>query len=313
MSENKTSSSACIDKQNNHESCSKPYALFLGCTIPVRAQNYEISTRLIAKYLGIEFGHIDNFTCCGYPSAAIDFEASQLMAARNLALAENNGFEICTICTACTGVLTETAKEISHNNILKEQINQKLSPIGLTIKGNIKVKHFARILLEEVGEDKIKSLIKKPLKGIKIAAHYGCHYVKPSSIYDNFDSAEHPTSLDTLINLTGAESIDYIDKMNCCGGALLAVNEELALKITKKKLDIIKEKADAIVLVCPFCSVMYDSSQKKIESTYSAQYDIPVLYYPQLLGLAMGIDPKELGIQMNRVKPKKILDKIAQI
>ncbi len=309
MIEQKTKISQKAENYNAAEN--KTYSLFLGCTIPVRAQNYELSTRLIAKNFGIKLNHIENFTCCGYPSAAVDFELSQIMAARNLALAESANSDICTICTACTGVLTETAKEISHNSALRDKINKELEPTGLKITGNVKVKHFARVLLEEIGEEKIKSLIKKPLNGIKVAAHYGCHYVKPTSIYDTCEGAEHPSSLDKLIELTGAESIEYIEKMSCCGGALLAVDEGLALQLTKKKLDILKDKADAIILVCPFCSVMYDSSQKKIETTYQTQYDIPVLYYPQLLGLAMGIDQKELGIQINRVKPKKLLDKIA--
>jgi len=311
MSDVKINSLESIKITTEDKEVKRAYALFLGCTIPVRAQNYEISTRKVAEKLGIELRHIDNFTCCGYPAGSVDFEGSQLMSARNLALAEKEGFDICTICTACTGVLTETALELAHNERFRENINQKLASIGLHLEGKVRVKHFARILIEEVGEEKIKSLIKKPLSDIRIAAHYGCHYLKPTSIYENFDSAENPTSLDHLIKITGAESVDYLDKMHCCGGALLAVNETLALKISRKKLDALKEHIDAIVLICPFCSVMYESNQKKIETTFNTQYNIPVLFYPQLLGLAMGMNPQELGFQMNRVKPKKILEKIS--
>lgn len=311
MSDNKNASAASLKVEPGLESAKKPYSLFLGCTIPVRAQNYEISTRAIAKMLGIEFAHVENFTCCGYPAAAVDFETSQIMAARNIALAEKLGYNICTICTACTGVLTEMAKELEHDSALREKMNKHLEKFDLKVDKSVKVKHFARVLLEEVGEEKISASIKIPLSNLSLAAHYGCHYLKPNSIYDNFDSDENPKSLDRLIELTGAKSVDYLEKMNCCGGALLAVDENLALKITKKKLDNLKNKADALILVCPFCSVMYDSSQKKIETTFSEKYEIPVLYYPQLLGLAMGIDQKDLGIQMNRVRPKVLLDKIA--
>ena len=289
----------------------KPYALFLGCTIPVRAQNYELSTRKVSSALGLELVHIENFSCCGYPISSIHQQTAEEMAARNLALAESQGMDICAICTACTGVLTEVSQELNENAEKREQINKTLSAIGLQYQGTVKVKHFARILYEEVGVETIASKVVKSLKGLKIAPHYGCHYLKPAEIYEGFDSVENPHTLDDLIEVTGATSVQYNKKLNCCGGALLAVDENIALKISKEKLDQLKEmQVDAIGLICPFCSIMYESNQKKIEKTYETEYNLPVLFYPQLLGLAMGMDPKELGLQMNRVKAKSILERI---
>lgn len=286
------------------------YALFLGCTIPVRAQNYELATRKVAEALGLSLEHIPDFTCCGYPVSSMDEDTAELMAARNLALAERRGAAICAICTACTGVLTETAHALNGNAEKRERVNCRLADLGLEYRGTTTVKHFARILFEEIGVEAIRAKVVRPLDGLRIAAHYGCHYLKPAEIYEGFDSPEFPHTLDDLIALTGATPVDYPNKLRCCGGAILAVDENLALRISKEKLDQLKDLGvDAIGLVCPFCSVMYESNQKKIETTFSAQYNLPVLYYPQLLGLAMGMDGKDLGLQMNRVRPQALLEK----
>lgn len=289
----------------------KKYSLFLGCTIPVRGQNYEASTRKVAAALDLELLHIPNFTCCGYPIASLDRQTAQWMAARNLALAERENSDICTICTACTGVLTEVSCELSENPDKLSEINNQLRDINLEYKGTVKVRHFARILYEEVGIEKISSKIVRRLEGLRIAPHYGCHYLKPHEIYEGFDSPEAPHTLDELIEVTGAKSVNYMIKTHCCGGAVLAVDENLALKISKEKLDELKSlEVDAIGLICPFCSVMYESNQKKIETTFQTAYNLPVLYLPQILGLAMGMNPRELGLNMNRVRPKELLDKI---
>lgn len=289
----------------------KPYALFLGCTIPVRAQNYELATRKVAEALGLPLEHIDNFSCCGYPVSSIHHRTAEEMAARNLALAEARGMDICAICTACTGVLTEVSHALAEDEAKRAEINETLKEIGLNYRGTVKVRHFARVLYEEVGLEAIRSKVVRPLGGLRIAPHYGCHYLKPAEIYEGFDSAENPHTLDELIEATGAASVSYPKKLACCGGAVLAVDETTALKISKGKLDQLKAlEVDAIGLICPFCSVMYESNQKKIEKTFETEYNLPVLYYPQILGLAMGMDPKELGFQMNRVKPKDLLEKV---
>lgn len=289
----------------------KPYSLFLGCTIPVRGQNYEASTRKVARALGMELKHIPDFSCCGYPMSSLDQQTAELMAARNLALAEKEGSDMCTICTACTGVLTETAMELNEDENKRKEINALLAEIGLEYNGTVKVKHFARILYEEVGIEKIAEKIVKKLEGLRIAPHYGCHYLKPHEIYEGFDSPENPHTLDELIEVTGAESVDYVNKMRCCGGAVLAVDENVALNMSQEKLEQLKNlEVDAIGLICPFCSVMYESNQRKIESKFETKYNIPVLYLPQILGLAMGMGKRELGLQMNRVRPKELLEKL---
>lgn len=288
------------------------YAIFLGCTVPVRNLSYELSARRAAAALGVEFVDIPEFSCCGYPVKSVHHETSLLLAARNLALAEERGLDICTLCSACTSVLTETSRELAANEVLSEKVNRRLGAVGRKYSGKVRVKHFARVLYEDVGLDAIEKAVKRPLDSFRIASHYGCHYLKPSEIYDRFDHPEAPQSLDKLVAATGAEAVDYATKKECCGGAILGVDEEIALRMARAKLDDIKASgADAINLICPFCSVMYGANQRKIQAKYGAKYDLPILYYPQILGLAMGIDAEELGLSQNPIKPKALLAKIS--
>ncbi len=287
------------------------YALFLGCTIPARARNYELAARRIAPEFGIELIDIEEFSCCGFPVKSVDERTSLLLAARNLSLAEEKGLDICTLCSACTVNLTEADKEFKENSRLRDSTNNKLGKIKREYQGKIRVRHFARILYEEIGIAKIKEKIKRNLSGLTFAAHYGCHYVKPSKVYDHFDDPEDPGTLDELISVTGAKFVHYDDRKKCCGGAILAIDESLSLAMAKEKIEYVKKAgADAITLVCPFCSVMYDDNQKKIESTFNVSYNLPVLYYPQVLGLAMGIEAKELGLNMNRVKTAELISRL---
>lgn len=287
------------------------YALFLGCTVPVRGLNYETSARKVADKLGIELIDINDFSCCGFPVKSVDRDTSVLMAAKNLSLAEKKDLDICCLCSACTSVLTEVSKQLKEDKDLQKRINKELSVLDREYKGKIKVKHFARILYEDVGVDKIKEKIKVDLSDFKFAVHYGCHYLKPSQIYEGFDSPENPKTLDKLIEVTGAKSIYYEDRKGCCGGGILGIDEMTALRMAKNKLDHVKSaKADAISLICPFCSIMYEGNQRKIERQFEAEYKVPVLYYPQILGLALGIPAEDLGFKLNRVKPRKMLEKL---
>jgi len=288
------------------------YALFLGCTIPIRAQNYEMSAREVAKKLGINFIDIPDFSCCGFPVKSSNAESSLVIAARNIAIAEKNGENICTLCNACTSVLSEANKELAENKQLKKKVNKELKKVGLEYKNGVTIKHFSRILYEDIGIDKIQENITEDqnLSSLSMSIHYGCHYLRPSELYDGFDDCEHPVSVENLVAMTGVAVVDYKNKLDCCGGAILGVEEDIALSMAKDKLDnITKNNVDALVTICPFCSIMYEDNQRKIESKFHVEYNLPVLYYPQVLGLALGIEPKSLGFRLNKIKAKKILEK----
>lgn len=288
------------------------YTLFLGCTVPVRALNYEISARKVAEKLGIQFSDIPDFSCCGYPIKSVNRYAYLLMAALNLALAEEKGLPLCTLCSACCSALTEANHEIQEDEKLRKQINEDLSQsVGKRYEEEVRVTHFIRILQQELREKKITKQIKTDLSSLRVAPHYGCHYIKPSTLYSKTEDPEDPKSLDELIKATGAQSIQYEDKLQCCGGGVLAFDEQVALAIAQKKLEHIRaHQADAMILLCPFCDVMYESNQRKIEKVFQTEYKLPILFYPQLLGLALGIDPDELGMKMNRVRPTELIKKL---
>lgn len=289
------------------------YALFLGCHVPVRTINYEISMRKLAEVLGIKLVDLP-FSCCGFPVEPINRVLALTMAARNLAIAERENLDITVLCNACCGMLAEAAIILKEDEELLKKINVNLGRINLEYSGGVKIRHFSRLLYEDYGVKRIKNGVKRPLKGLKIATHYGCHYTKPSEIYEDFDDPEAPKSIDKLVEATGAKSIDYPGKMDCCGGAVLGINEEIAMKMAKSKLDsVAKANADAMVMSCPFCGIMYDNLQRTIGERFrGAPYNIPVLYVPQLLGLALGLKPDELGFSFNCVSAEKLLKKVEE-
>ena len=287
------------------------YSLFLGCTIPARSRNYELSSRAIALRLGLEFIDIEEFSCCGFPLEASDEIGAILLAARNLCLAEEKGLDICALCSACASMLTKTAFHLNNNKNLRKQINKELSKIGKEYKGTINVRHFARILLEDIGLKRIKEEIKRDLKGLKVATHYGCHYLKPSYIYEGFDDPQYPLTLELILEAVGVTNIQYRRKKDCCGGPVLLSDESVALTVAQEKLKYVKEAGtDCMNLVCPFCSLMFDANQKGIESQFESEFNIPVLYLPQIIGLAMGFGRKELGLNLNSDSTKELTAKL---
>lgn len=282
--------------------------LYLGCTVPVRNLNYELSARLTAEKLGITFHDHEAFGCCGFPLKSINVFDTLVTSARNLALAAEKGLEICALCNACAGTLTETAHTLDSDPELKAKVNEKLEAIGLRYEKPVRVRNFMRLLWEEVGIDGIRNAVVRPLTDVLLAPHYGCHYLKPSELTEGFDSPHMPRSMSGLIEATGARVLDYPSLKECCGGGILGMSEETANALAAVKLqDVNAAGAHALVLVCPFCNVMYEGQQKKIAKSFGFDLKVPVVYYPQILGLAMGMTSEQLGFKLNRVKPAGLL------
>uniref|UniRef100_A0A7C4XKG6 CoB--CoM heterodisulfide reductase subunit B n=1 Tax=candidate division WOR-3 bacterium TaxID=2052148 RepID=A0A7C4XKG6_UNCW3 len=283
----------------------KRYALFLGCTVPVRAQHYELATRNVAKELGIEFVDLKDGSCCGFPIKALDTETALLMAARNVGLASKLGLDVITLCNSCTAMLSDAQIKLKEG-----EFRRKFTELGFTYPNEIRVRHFVRMLYEDIGIENLKRAIKRPLKSLRIISHYGCHYLRPSYLHA-FDNVENPHTLDELVGVTGAEVVDYQEKKLCCGGSVLGVDEELAIKMANQKLMIAKNNnADAMISICPFCTVMYEDNQRKVETKFNTTYNIPVLYYPQLLGLGLGLTTDSVGLKFNRIRVDNILSKL---
>ncbi len=284
------------------------YALYLGCTAPVRTLNYELAARNTARRLGIELSDINDFGCCGFPVKSVHHDTALLMSARNLALAEERGLDICALCSSCTGTLADANHRLQTDLELAEQINAALEPIsGRRYEGTIKVRHFARVLFEEVGLDRLQEAVTVDLSELRLAAHYGCHYLKPAAAHDQFDDPENPSSLDRLITALGASSVSYEGRDQCCGGGILGADEETALAMPHLKLErVAAAGADALVVICPFCDIMYEFQQRRIEKITQTRFNLPVLFYPQLLGLGLGLSADEVGLPLNRVKSRKL-------
>lgn len=285
------------------------YLLFLGCVIPYRRTTlaYEISARKVLNKLGVEVVEMPEFNCCGLPVDPVHHELMLTLAARNLCLAEQQDLNLMTLCPGCSSTLHKVNKSLKEDEKLREKVNGYLKEIGMEFKGTIEVKHFIRILAEDIGLEAIKEKIQKPLDKLMVTEHNGCHIMRPAREI-GFDDPENPTTFKNLIEITGAKCVDYLDETECCGYAVLAVNTQIPLQLAGDKLRHIKASgAQAMITLCPSCHLMYDLNQPTIERALKESFRIPVLHYPQLLGLAMGIDPDELAFGSLRVKASELL------
>jgi len=280
----------------------------LGCVIPYRLPSYEVSARKVLKKLGVELVEMSEFNCCGFPLDPVNHDMMLTFAARNLCLAEQQNLNIMTLCNGCFGILNHVNKELKEDKKIKEKVNGYLKEIGMEFKGTVTVKHLIHVLAEDVGFEKIKETVQKPLSQLRVAQHTGCHVVRPAK-YIGFEDPENPTTLKKLIQVTGAKCLDYMDETECCGAPILGVNEKIPLQLAKEKLDHIKAVgAQAMITCCPYCHIMYDLNQPRIERAFNEKFGIPVLHYPQLLGLSMGIAPEELALKDLRVNAAEIVN-----
>lgn len=287
---------------------SKQAVLYLGCTVPVRNLNYELSARKVAEALGVTLHDLPELGCCGFPLKASDQKAALVIAARALAQVGATGHPLVALCSACAGTLAEAAHLLDHDEQARQEVNQALEPLGLTYRPGVQVRHFVRFILEEVGLEEFQAKVTRPLEGHTFAPHYGCHYLKPSEVTGGFDDPENPRTLARIIEACGAESLDYASLKECCGGGVLGVDEDLAARMAGAKLQELNDAGiSGLVVVCPFCNVMYEGQQKSIAKKLETKLKVPVVYLTQLMGLALGFDPGELGFKLNRAKPKSLL------
>lgn len=276
------------------------YALFLGCNIPSRVEQYDFSARAVLKQAGVQLVDNRDFNCCGYPMRNVDQKAFLLSSAVNLALAEKAGLDIMALCKCCFGTLKEAEHLLKQEGTLQKEVHGLLAQRGLKYTGEIQIKHFLWVLYHDVGLETLKSKITMPYKDFKIATHYGCHALRPSKI-TQFDDPVAPTIFDKLVEVTGAKSVDWTRKLECCGAPVLGVNDDLSMSLTKKKLaDGKKAGAEYLCSACPYCHLQFDTVQNMMVSQ-NGNDPLASVLYPQLLGLSMGIDARTLGIGMNQL------------
>jgi heterodisulfide reductase subunit B len=284
------------------------YAFYPGCSSQATGKEYEESTKAICKVLDIELVEVPDWNCCGSIDAVYSFNPlySIALAARNLAIAKKMHMDVVTQCSACYFTLNRTNKILRENAETRSKVNEALTNIGFTYNGSVRVWHLADILLSDPVIQKIKEKAKIQLTNLNVASYYGCYLVRPAEIC-NFDDPEQPTRLDNLVEILGALKVDYYGKTRCCGSALGITDEESALKMSKDILVSAKNSgANCLITACTMCHTNLDAKQRKIESSFDTKINLPVLYFTQLIGLALGIEPKQLGLQRNLVSPRKI-------
>ncbi len=277
------------------------FAIFLGCNIPIRLKQYETASRAVLDALGVRLVDIREFNCCGYPLRNIDLKAFVLSSARNLALAEKENLNMLVLCKCGYGTFRMADHLMKENAKLREEVNAILGKEGLRYDGDTQIKHLLSVLFNDVGTEAIRERIARPYENLRIATHYGCHALRPSGVVE-FDDPVAPTIFDQLVEATGAESVEWSMKLECCGAPLLGTNDELSWKFTEKKLaDAKRAGAHYLATGCPFCQIQFDTMQQTTESERGTNHHVPAILYPQLLGLCMGIDKAILGLHNTEI------------
>lgn len=284
--------------------------MFWGCTIPARFPFIEKATRLALHDLGAEPVDLAGFTCC--PEATLvrsaDEEVFYLTAARNLALAEEQGLPLLTPCNGCYSTFKSVLADLKVDWRLRDSVNQHLAAAGLSLSGDLEVWHLVEWLSEDLGPAALVKNITKPLWGMRLAVHYGCHLLRPSPAV-RWDSSTAPTKFEALVRALGATVVDYPTKMDCCGNALDRVGRRQdSLSLLERKLsDVRAQEADALVVSCPSCFLQFDLNQAA--QSRSTGGDLPVFYITELIALAMGHKPEDLGLARHRVEVAPFLEK----
>ncbi len=287
------------------------YSYFPGCSLETVARSYDVSAKMTAEKLGMELIELDDWNCCG---ATAYFHIDEILAltlcARNLAMAEKMGLDVVAPCSACYKNMLETNIRLKNDEELREHINLALKEDGLQFGGQGRVLHLVDIFLEDVGLEKIQQLVMNSLKGLRVAPYYGCQILRPKMGRENI---EHPDFLENLLSACGAEAIDYPLKTQCCGGSLIITKNSVAIKMVHNLLKCATDKgADLVVTTCPLCQINLECYQKQVNRIYGTRFSVPVFYFTQLLGFALGIPKGDLLIGSEMNSPAPLLTRVVK-
>ena len=288
-------------------------AYYPGCVAQESGKELDLATRWVCKKLGIELVDFPNFSCCG--SGFIDEVNPVLntaLNARNLAIAEKAGLDLLTICSTCQGMLT-LANVRYGEAAIRTKVDGALAQIGMHYGGATKVTHLLEVLVDQVGAERLRALVVRPLKGLKVGAFYGCHLLRPHGTLGT-ESAEEPHSFEDLIAALGAEPVLYRGRVMCCGFPTLFVKESTSNRIAARQIDDAKAHgAHAIATPCPLCHISLDTFQPKAAKEVDHALDLPIFHLPQLVGLALGATPEELGLPRHMVDTDSALARIGTV
>ncbi|MBU7583557.1 MAG: CoB--CoM heterodisulfide reductase iron-sulfur subunit B family protein [Nostoc sp. TH1S01] len=284
------------------------FSYYPGCSLHTTAREFDISTKVVMQELGIELEDLHDWSCCGGSVAgAVSHDVGMALAARNVALAQQQNLDLLASCSGCYNKSARAAQAL-ENQTERDKITAILSEMGVSITDSkIKVRNVVDVLLNDVD---ISTHIKKPLKGLKVACYYGCLLTRPADI-TGWDSPVFPMSMDKLAQKCGAEVVDFRSKTKCCGGSMVIPKEDVALELTKQLLDEAKSlEADCIVLACPLCATNLEIKQPDIEKKYNVNYRLPIIYITELIGLACGIAPRKIGLHKHIISTNSVLQRL---
>jgi succinate dehydrogenase / fumarate reductase cytochrome b subunit len=289
------------------------YAFFPGCVSKGACPELYQSVMQVYPKLGIDLKEMTTASCTG---AGVlqekDVKLGDVLNARTFALAEQQGLPIMTICSTCQGVMSQANYRLTTQPSYLQEINEILQEEGLTYRGTTAIKHFLWILLEDVGEDVLRKQITKPLTGLRAAPFYGCYIQRPAEALDFEEHPDRGKSLERIIEILGAEVVDFPGKTRCCGFPILTINKINSLSmVATHTQDAKSHGADIMVTPCPLCHLNLDGMQAQAASQHNTSINLPILHLPQLLGLAMGLDPKTLGLKRNLISPALALARIS--
>ncbi len=280
------------------------YMYYSGCSLKSSGKPYEESLLAVLKRLNVPYQEVQDWNCCGATTyMAIDESRAFSLAARNLALAEQQSDspapQIMAPCSACYLVLTKAQNYIAQHPEMGEKVKTTLQGAGLSLKGSSVIRHPLDILINDVGIPAIKQAVKKPLKGLNVVSYYGCQIVRP---FKQFDDPRDPQTMDELAKALGANPVDWPLKTRCCGGNLVNTIHDVGLRLNYLLLkEAEARKADVIITVCPLCQFNLECYRGEMERAYGEKFTVPVIYFTQLLGIALGIPDKELGLNRSLV------------
>ncbi len=285
------------------------YSYFPGCSsADGGAKAYGWSTEAVCQALDVELMELKDWSCCGStPISSTDELASHCLSARHLALAEENGPDLITPCSSCYVVLNRTNSYLKQYPQLRARVDECLDAGNLRYHGTVRVRHLLDMLVNDIGYDTIKAKVRKGLDGLKVAAYYGCQVVRPRA---GFDHPEFPESLDKLVASLGAQPVPFPLKSRCCGGSLIISEEPLARELIRKIFDsAVSHGAECLVTVCPLCQTNLDAYQSRVNRKFKTKFNLPILFFTQLMGVAFGLDEKQLGLETCVVPADKVLAK----
>lgn len=287
------------------------YAYYPGCVTKHSAVELDVATRLVCERLGIGLRELTAAPCCGAGDLqAIDEPLTAALNAMTLAQAENTGWDVLTVCNVCTLNLRQTAALLAEDQAVRSRADAALNAAGLAYRGRSSVTHLLWVLWQELGNDRLAQAVTHRLSGITVAPFYGCQLLRPSSL-NGEDDPDRPVALEDLVEACGAEAVDYDGRLKCCGWPIGAARDTTSRALAARVvLNAADAGADVIVTPCPLCHSALEGCQRGAEKLVGVPLRLPVLHLPQLVGLALGLSPRQLEMRRHLIDPGAVLARL---